>query len=835
MLKLKNIEKNYYVGDNVVRALRGIDLEFRKNEFVSILGPSGCGKTTLLNIIGGLDKYTKGDLLINNQSTKNYADYDWDSYRNHSIGFVFQTYNLIHHQSVLSNVELALTLSGISKSERKRRAIEALESVGLGDQLYKKPNQLSGGQMQRVAIARALVNNPEIILADEPTGALDTETSAQIMSILKEIAKDRLIIMVTHNPEIANKYSTRIIRLLDGLVTDDSNPYITEVVEVAKPIKKAKAPKPKHSKHTSMSFFTALNLSLQNLFTKKGRTILTAFAGSIGIIGISLVLALSYGFQSYIDKMQTDTLSAYPLTISEESTDFTAMMGMRYSNDLEKYPEEEKIYLNRISDMLQSARIKNKITDEYIDNIIKNIDSDLYNSIKYKYGVTVNTFKEVDIQGVKTYTSIPFSNWSEIAVTEGTVDIYEFFKSQYDVIGSNSRLPENMNEIVLVVDQYNMINDIALKGIGIDDVENEDGTIDFDKIIGQKYKIVLNDNLYQYDGTKFNSYLSQFGSIPESVYNNNNGKNIELTIVGIVRPNKQTEIGSVDMNSIIAYSPELTNFVLEDSLNSEIITWMSKEENLNVSPFTGEEYKDEVANRGTVITAEEQREEDFSKLGGVKQPKEIIIYPKDFETKNKIKAFLDEYNEEKRVEAVEKYYNDLGISEETASADQKREAAALGKAAGVHYQDLMAVLVSSLNTMVDAISIVLIIFTSISLVVSSIMIGIITYISVLERTKEIGILRSVGARKKDISRVFNAETLIIGFTAGLIGISITLLLSIPANMILSNLVDINNLVKLNPVHGLILILISMALTLIAGLIPSRLAAKKDPVIALRTE
>lgn len=829
MLKLKNIEKNYYVGDNVVRALRGVSLEFRKSEFVSILGPSGCGKTTLLNIIGGLDKYTKGDLVINNQSTKHFKDYDWDTYRNRKIGFVFQTYNLIHHQSVLSNVELALTLSGISKSERKRRAIEALESVGLQDQIHKKPNQLSGGQMQRVAIARALVNNPDIILADEPTGALDSETSIQIMNILKEIAKDRLIIMVTHNPDLANKFSTRIIRLLDGLVTSDSNPYTAEEVETEKPVKATK--KSKNKTHTSMSFITALALSLQNLFTKKGRTILTAFAGSIGIIGISLVLALSNGFQTYVNKMQSDTLSAYPLTISKSATDFSTLMGMRHSFDLEEYPTEEKIYLNKISEMLQNSRIQNDLNDEYINNVIKKIDKQLYNTIRYEYGVNINVFKDVKVNDNTIYQKISFSNWSEMAVTDSTVDPYDFFKSQYDVIGTNSRLPENMNEIVLVVNSYNQVNDIALKSIGIFESGDENGAIEFDKIIGQTYKVVLNNNLYSYDGTKFSSnMIPSTNMLPVTIYNNANGENIELKIVGIVRPNKQTEIGSVDNNAVLAYSPELTNYILENSLSSDIISWMNKDENLLKSPFTGAEYEATLDK-----TVEVLREEDFTDLGGTKKPVEITIYPKDFESKNQIKTYLDNYNQEKKTEAMNEYYSSKGITLETATEEQKREAEVIGKAAGVYYVDLMAVLVTSLNTLVDAISVVLIIFTSISLVVSSIMIGIITYISVLERTKEIGVLRSIGARKKDISRVFNAETLLIGFTAGLIGILITTLISIPANIILVNLIDINNLVLLNPVHAIVLILISMALTLIAGLIPSGVAARKDPVIALRTE
>lgn len=828
MLKLKNIKKNYYVGENVIQALKGVSLEFRKNEFVAILGPSGCGKTTLLNIVGGLDKYTDGDLIINNQSTKRFTDYDWDTYRNHSIGFVFQSYNLIHHQSVLANVELALTLTGISKGERRKRAIEALESVGLQDQIYKKPNQLSGGQMQRVAIARALVNNPDIILADEPTGALDSETSIQIMDILKEISKDRLIIMVTHNPDLANKYANRTIRLMDGEVIGDTNPYVSLEVDgevIKKPIKEKK----KYQKQTSMNFLTALSLSLKNLVTKKGRTLLTAFAGSIGIIGISLVLALSNGFQKYIDKMQSDTLSAYPLTISSSAIDYSAFMRFDNSKKIPEFPDEEKIYINKVSEVIQTARIKNDLTEEYIENVIKTgLDKNLYHSVKYKYGIKINVFKDINIGPSTVYQKLPMSSWTELTTTD-TDDPYNFFKTQYDVIGSNSRLPENMNEIVLVVNSYNQVSDIALKSIGILDVGGENGEIDFDKIIGTTYKVVLNNELYHNDGTKFiPKFIPNTDLINKSLYDDSN--NIELKIVGIVRPNKETEIGSIDMGSIIGYSPELTNYILNNSLESEIIAWMNMDENLEKSPFSGEVYEPTLQK-----TVEDLRNEDLSELGGTKKPLEIIIYPKNFETKNQIKKYLDEYNEVKKIETINKYYSDLGITKEEATESQKKEAELLGKAAGVYYTDLMEVLVSSVNTLVNAISIVLIVFTSISLVVSSIMIGIITYISVLERTKEIGVLRSIGARKKDISRVFNAETLIIGFTAGLIGISITLLISIPANLILVKLIDINNIVLLNSLHAVVLIVISMVLTLIAGLIPSRLAAKKDPVIALRTE
>jgi len=834
MLKLKNIVKNYYIGDIVVEALKGIDLEFRKSDFVSILGPSGCGKTTLLNIIGGLDRYTSGDLVINGRSTKNYGDYDWDSYRNHSIGFVFQTYNLIHHQNVLGNVELALTLSGISKIRRKKLAIEALRSVGLDDQIYKKPNQLSGGQMQRVAIARALVNNPDIILADEPTGALDTETSGQIMDILKEISKDRLIIMVTHNADIANKYSTRIIRLLDGKITSDNNPFTSNIREHNLGKKERRNTRKISEKDkTSMSFFTALALSLKNLTTKKGRTILTAFAGSIGIIGIALVLAVSNGFQTYIDKMQADTLSAYPLTISSQTTDWESLMGMHRNRvEAEEYPNEDKIFINKISEMLEDngMNIENDLSDDYINNVIKNgLDSSLYHAIDYKYGVNFNIFKKVYYDGDLNYNQkISDRNWSQLAQSDNESDPYSFLRTQYDVLEGS--LPTNKNEIVIVINSYNQISDFDLQALGLNNIGSARNSFDFDEIINQTYKLVLNDKLYTYDGEKFNTNTipGPFTMLPEPIYSLVNEDVLELKIVGIVRPNPETEIGSI--NETIGYSVELTDYILENSINSEIISWMNQEENKNKDPFKGTEYIP-TADK----TVDEQRYEDLQELGGVKKPTEINIYPVDFQSKTLIKEYLDDYNNAKREEAITKYYQDIGKTEDTATAEEIKQAEKVGKAAGVFYTDLMGIIVSTLDTLINTISIVLIVFTSISLFVSSIMIGIITYISVLERTKEIGVLRSIGARKKDIARVFNAETILIGLIAGLIGVGVTITLSIPINIILAKLIDIKNITSLNPIHAIALILISMSLTLIAGLIPSHLAAKKDPVIALRTE
>jgi putative ABC transport system permease protein len=819
MLKLKNITKVYRLGENKIEALKGVSLEFRRSEFVSILGPSGCGKTTLLNIIGGLDRYTSGDLIINNKSTKYFVDYDWDSYRNHTIGFVFQTYNLIHHQSVLSNVELALTLSGISKAERRARAIQALESVGLQDQIYKKPNQLSGGQMQRVAIARALVNNPDVILADEPTGAIDSETSIQIMEILKKIASNRLVIMVTHNPDLAYRYSTRIIKLLDGLVIDDSNPYVTPDLEYSGLKVKKRERGVSRKERTSMSFFTAFGLSLRNLATKKWRTFLIAFAGSIGIIGIALVLSVANGFQNYINKMQSDTLSGYPLEISSTAIDFESLMEMRPNQDLPIYPSEKKVIINKVTQA--SLQIKNDLTQEYIDNVIKKIDPKLYNAISYEYGVNLNVFKYKEYDDGSAYYKISTSSWSELPKSEDEANPYSFLETQYDVL--DGHLPRDEHDIVLVVNKYNQISDLVLKSLGISFGE-EQTSIDFSAILGTTYQVLLNDGYYKNIGTKFvristdNNFILP-GVFPDEEYV------IELEIVGIVRANEDTEIGA--LTGAIGYTVDLTETLLENALTSEIITWM--EENPTLNPFEGTEY------HYSPEIAEQLRYQDLIKLGGVKKPNRIKIYPVDFASKEIIKAYLDDYNDLKKEEAIREYYESLGVTEATATAAQKKEAEKIGKAAGVYYTDLMGVLVSSLNILIDAISIVLIVFTSISLVVSSIMIGIITYISVLERTKEIGILRSIGARKKDIARVFNAEAITIGLLAGLIGIGITLLSLIPINILLKHLTSINNLALINPWDAVILIAISIFLTFIAGLIPASMAAKRDPVIALRTE
>ncbi len=791
MLKLINIEKNYYMGSTTVQALKKVNLEFRKSEFVAILGPSGCGKTTLLNLIGGLDRYTDGDIVINNKSTKEYKDADWDAYRNHSIGFVFQNYNLIPHLKVLSNVELALTLSGISIEERKKRAIDALNKVGLHDQIYKLPNQLSGGQMQRVAIARALVNDPDILLADEPTGALDSETSIQIMEILKEVAKDRLVIMVTHNPDLANQYATRIIRLLDGAVISDSNPYQAEVA-------KKDQTKGERLKHTSMSFLTALALSFQNLLTKKARTILTAFAGSIGIIGIALVLALSNGFQSYVDKMQADTLSSYPLIISRESVDFASAAELNMDTSLQEYPEGDTIFINKLMEKLNGIIIRNNITEDYIENVIEKIDPALINGITYSRGVRLNIFKQMSIKNSIYYRQISAQNdmssvmnFSGADIWQEIIDNQSFIESQYDVIAG--RLPQNKDEIIIQVDKYNQITDITLLSLGVLTSKSSVDTLTFDDLLSLEYKLILNDDLYSYDSVndRFVSQVDRNDTITTDVYN----KGLTLKVVGIVRVNELTNTGSI--TGAIGYTKELTDYILEEAGKSEIVLWQKA--NPSKDPLTGQAYPADQ-------NVEEQYYNTMSRLGGITTPKAINIYPVDFKAKTEIKKYLDNYNQ-------------------TQEDEVNR----------IYYTDVMDLLVKSINTTINAISYVLIAFTSISLVVSSIMIGIITYISVLERTKEIGILRSIGARKKDISRVFNAETLIIGFVAGIIGIGVTLLLSIPINIIIDNLVNISNIAALKTYHAIFLVLISMALTLIAGLIPSRIAAKKDPVIALRTE
>lgn len=895
MLELNNIKKDYVSGSTTVSALKGINLRFRDCEFVSILGQSGCGKTTMLNIIGGLDKYTSGDLKINGVSTKNYKDRDWDFYRNNSIGFVFQSYNLIPHQTVLSNVELALTLSGVSKAERKKRAIEALEKVGLGEQIHKKPNQMSGGQMQRVAIARALVNNPDILLADEPTGALDTETSVQIMELLKEISKDRLIIMVTHNPELAKDYSTRIVRLLDGVITDDSNPYSLEDMEAdirAKEAAKAKTSEKKTKKSgkkqkTSMSFFTALSLSFNNLMTKKTRTILTAFAGSIGIIGIAMILSISNGIQLYIDRVQRDTLSSYPITLQAESIDISSMVtSMTGNSDSAEHEDKTKIYSNDIMGDMINTMVKevksNNLSEfkKYIENGGSDIKS-YVSDIQYSYDVPLNIYMKDTSNGVEqlnpstmfdsiygegaTSTSYAMSSgmgmgmFSNSSVWNQLLGNQQVLDEQYDVLAGH--WPENFNEVVLVADKNNEVDDYTLYSLGLKDPEEvrtlfkkmmvgesyeteKDTSYTFDEILDTEFKLVMPTDMYKYNdvtGT-WDDYSKDDKYMTNAV---NNGTDIK--VCGIIRPNDDAV--STSISSGIGYTAKLTEYIIEEVKNSEIakaqladtsvdvftgvpfdndrnteitmddvnayMATLSPEESAQMQAMTSGMSDDQILQLFSASlkarTTDATLDSNKSKLGitDLDTPSQIDIYATDFDSKEKVQDIIKDYN---------KSQQDDGKEENV-----------------INYTDYVGIMMSSVSTIINAISYVLIAFVAISLIVSSIMIGIITYISVLERTKEIGVLRSIGASKKDVSRIFNAETLIEGFVSGALGIVVTLLLCIPANALIKHLTDISNVAQLPVAGGVILIIISMFLTFIAGLIPAKLAAKKDPVVALRSE
>ncbi len=766
MLKLKNICKSYKTGDFFQQVLKDVNLEFRKNEFVSILGPSGSGKTTLLNIIGGLDRYDKGDLIINGKSTKKFKDRDWDAYRNNCIGFVFQSYNLISHISILANVELSMTLSGVSHKERREKALEALDKVGLKDHASKKPNQLSGGQMQRVAIARAIVNDPDIILADEPTGALDSKTSKQIMDLIKELSKDKLVIMVTHNAELAKEYSTRIVEFRDGNLLNDSNPITNEKEKNDKfDIKK-----------TSMSFFTALNLSFNNIITKKGRTFLTAFASSIGIIGIALILSLSNGFDIQIDIFEKETLSSLPIMISKTNMemDEDTMLEMTGQNDeLESYTDKEEIY--PLEPITETITHKNIFTDEYID-YIENINPKLVAGISYYRATALNILNYSNDK----YNIVNTTNFSAIPVNidEDGVSIVE---SNYDIIYGN--MPNEYNELVILVDSKNRLDSKLLESLGFDTTQK---TISFEDLINKEVKLVLNNDYYKSLG----SYYT-FNQDYSSMYNSDNA--ITLKIVGIMRGKDSNKLTT--STSGMLYTNDLLNYVIEKNNESDIVK-TQKEVNYNV--LTGEVFTSDES--GT-----ETKDNTLAYLGADTYPMMINIYPKDFDTKEEIIAYLDKYND---------------------NQDDEHK---------IVYTDLASTISSLSSDIMNAITVVLIAFSAISLVVSSIMIGIITYISVLERTKEIGILRALGARKKDITRVFNAETFIIGLCSGLIGIIITYVLLIPANIILENITDLANVARLNPIHAFILIIISLILTLIGGFIPATMASKKDPVIALRTE
>lgn len=894
MLSLKNITKNYKAGDTTVEALRGISLNFRKSEFVSILGPSGCGKTTMLNIIGGLDRYTSGDLVISGISTKKYKSRDWDTYRNHSIGFVFQNYNLIPHQSVLSNVELALTLSGVSKSERRARAKEALIKVGLGDQLHKKPNQMSGGQMQRVAIARALVNDPEILLADEPTGALDTTTSVQIMELLKEISRDRLIIMVTHNPDLAETYSTRTIRLLDGKITDDSNPFSdgeyqiqTEALHKQAADSTVKKTNKGKKKRTSMSFFTALSLSTNNLMTKKARTFLTAFAGSIGIIGIALILSLSHGLQAYIDRVQEDTLSSYPIMLESESIDYTSimqsMMGANINEEELAMRDENTIYSNDImTEMMSSVLAELQENDlaafkEYLDDETSEINNYL-SAVQYGYPISVNlyspdTSKDIiqvnpsslmdDMMGV-TYSSGSMGTMMSTArgsmVFEELIGDQELLDSQYDVVAG--RWPERYDELVLVVDQNNEISDYVLYSLNLksqdelneimsslmqgETFETTQVTFSYDEMLQTSFKLVLPSDCYSYDEASGTwTDLSKKSDTLRPIVD----AGIDVRIVGIIRPNDEAVASSI--TGTIGYTSDLTSYVINETNASEIVR--AQKEHPDIDVFTGIAFPEEGSeepeftmddvNAYAATLPEEERasmmqyfsvmsEEEilqmFSSMMGAQytdatyEGNLTLLGVTDLNSPSSIRLYANSFENKDQIISIIKAYND----QMTAAGEDNKV---------ISYTDYVGLLMSSVSTIINAISYILIAFVGISLVVSSIMIGIITYISVLERTKEIGILRSIGASKRDISRVFNAETLIVGFSAGMIGIIVTILINIPINILIKHLTDISGVAKLPPAGAVILVMISMLLTVIAGLFPSRIASKKDPVIALRSD
>ncbi len=867
MLKLTNIVKDYDASTNIVHALKGVSLEFRSSEFVAILGQSGCGKTTLLNIIGGLDRYSSGDLIIKGKSTKNFKSRDWDSYRNHSVGFVFQSYNLIPHQSVLANVELALTLSGVKKKERRRRAIEALEKVGLGDQIHKKPNQMSGGQMQRVAIARALVNDPEILLADEPTGALDSETSVQVMELLKDIAQDRLVIMVTHNPDLAEAYATRTIRLLDGNVVSDSDPYEAP----------QDAPAPKKEKKASMSVLTAFTLSLSNLMTKKGRAIMTAFAGSIGIIGIALILSISTGINNYIEDVERDTLSNYPLVLESQTMDMNSMMTAMGNQSQVTDPKPDHIYsanvMTNMIDMMFAGSTTNNLADfkTFIDSGSSGLE-ELTSEIRYLYSTPLNAYKadlsngpyQVNPSGVfdamgmgageNSMMSMSMDVWSQIP------DDPELLRSQCDLL--SGRYPSAWNEVVLIVDENNQITDYTLYSLGLLDIEDlqdalqqklegKEPEIDttiheytYDDFIGLRFKLLPTTDYYKKEGDVWVDMSKDTIYLTEKLHNAE-----EVQIVGILRP---TTDSSVTAFGVVGYNSSLMLHMIDKVNDSQIVA--EQKANPGMDILTGLPFADPDAEKvvytmaqiqellptlppeqqtliggyiqqmrsagmadeqiATIIsnqflsaTSKSTYEQNLTKLGvsDLEKPTAIQLYPKDFESKDAIAQIIADYND--------------GKSEEDK----------------LIYTDYVGLMMSSVTVIINAISYILIAFVGISLVVSSIMIGIITNISVLERTKEIGILRAVGASKGDVSRVFIAETVIEGLAAGLVGVGVTLLLLIPINVLIQNVLGLDASAVLPPAAAAILVAISAFLTLIAGLIPSRSASKKDPVVALRTE
>ena len=763
MLELEKISKSYKTGSFVQQALKEVSIQFRNNEFVAILGASGSGKTTLLNIIGGLDQYDSGDLIINNKSTKKFKAIDWDRYRNHCVGFIFQNYNLIPHISILDNVEMGMTLSGVNSKTRKKKAKEALKKVGLLEHIHKKPNQLSGGQMQRVAIARALVNNPDIILADEPTGALDTKTSIQIMDLIKDIAKDKLVIMVTHNPDLAKDYATRIIEFKDGTKISDSNP-VTEKEKDTSILK---------IKKTAMNFRTALKLSFNNIKTKKGRTLLTAFASSIGIIGIALILSLSNGFKIEVDNFEKNTLSQAPVIISTQAMTMSEeTVSQIKKEDSPKYPKEEKVYA--LEDVMKTVIHTNILSDEYIE-YVKKLDTSLLSGVSYQQATNFNIITKTK-DGYKLVTDS--SNWTLLPTNpnknEGGI-IYDNF----DILAGE--INENEPGLILQVNSKNQIYQSALEALGLSGKE-----VSFEDILNQELKVVGNDDYYLQYGSIFvpNQDL-------EKLYQNKN--NITLKVQAIIRGKSDKEM--ITNGSGIGYTNALTELVISKNKDSKIVSYQEKSDYniLTNQPF---DKKDGSMNTKEIM---------LGYLGKDVKPNVIYLYPKDFESKKEITTYLDKYNEGKEEKDV------------------------------VEYTDMAAMISTLSGNIMDAITVVLVAFSSISLIVSSIMIAIITYISVLERIKEIGILRALGARRKDIKRVFNAETFIIGLTSGILGILIAYLLTIPANQIIENLSGLAGVAKLNIYHAIILVIINIILTMIGGAIPSRMASKKDPVEALRTE
>ncbi|MCF1676041.1 ATP-binding cassette domain-containing protein [Tetragenococcus halophilus] len=781
MLELRDIKKQYKVGNTVTKALDGVSVAFRQQEFVAILGESGSGKTTLLNVIGGLDQYDSGDMVINGKSTKDFKDKDWDAYRNNSIGFIFQSYNLIGHQGIIDNVELGMTLSGVSKKERRKKAEKALERVGLTEHMHKKPSQLSGGQMQRVAIARALANDPDILLCDEPTGALDSQTSVQIMNLIQEVAKDKLVVMVTHNADLANKYADRTISFADGQVTDDSNPHV-----------EGKKKEPFDLKHTKMTFLTALRLSFNNIRTKKGRTFLTAFASSIGIISIAIVLSLSTGFQKQIDQTQSETLAQFPVTISRETTEQDPENFEQERSDEGTFPEDKEVTA-KISEEDRSQRT-NKIDQDFID-YVDDINPALSNNIGYTRLANMNLLREVDDEP----EVVKFSNGAEdesqaesmmsMMAAQTGIGVSSFPKQLDDTQGNfledNYRLlegnfPEDTNEVVLVVDENNETNINALNNLGFD---LEDGDkISFDDVIGTTVKLAYNDAFYE--------ELPTGNFIPnqdlDEVYDNED--NEELTISGVIR-NKESS--TMDLLAPgIAYSDTLAQKVIDNNKDSDIV---QAQEDSDTNVMTNEDIDD---------TAKDNL---LDALGASEIPYSVMIYPNNFDDKEQILDYLDDYNE--------------GKDED----DQ------------IVYSDLAGTMTDLTGGIMDAITYVLIAFAGISLITSMIMIGIITYTSVLERTKEIGVLKALGARKKDVTRVFDAETAILGVASGTLGVVLAYLATFPINSVLLNLTDLENVAQLDPMHALILVIVSTVLTMIGGHIPARMAAKKDAAIALRAE